>query len=60
LSNKARDKNAGGGPDHSRTLSYVAIDIMQPVDEDSSPDKQLDHKTLNDMVRNKNSESMNK
>ena len=42
--------NAGGGPDHSRTLSYVAIDIMQPVDEDSSPDKQLDHKILSDMA----------
>jgi hypothetical protein len=46
LSNKARDKNVGGGPDHSRTLSYVAIDIMQPVDEDSFPDKQLDHKKV--------------
>jgi Ca2+-transporting ATPase len=59
MSKKVLDKNST----LLRTLSYVAIDMQQPIDEDSPHDKPVslltvDPRKLRDTVRDKNFESL--
>ena len=59
LSKKALNKNST----LLRTLSYVSIDMQQPIDEDSPHDKPVslltvDPRKLRDTVRDKNFESL--